>query len=1591
MAEGDQADISEEVNPPVPVHSQPPLTHAPPPPTPAGILQVYSGAPPTHLPPPTSLGAPLPQAPLTSSTSDDQARITALEGTVNQMAANMAELLALLRGLNRASSSSTPPPGQGPTVDPAPGIPSTQAPENMDAPAPPTLHTSMAQPFTSPIHHHRPPRPSLFHRRHSSLQIKSYPRHRLFLCWPRLQPIQSLRRWFSRPQLIPGIAAAPEVQDLGVQDLRGNDRSTPLPPPLSGKDAVVLGYWEYEEFVIHSFQDSLSGSALDWFMSLKAEDIPTWEDLSRKFIDQYRYCVEAPPTLLDLSTKEMARGQRRPKQYSVDLKTTPTAAPTYLSPPPQHQPQSIYYSTPPALPTMTSQSYDHYAPASAQPPQPRPPVSRAPPPSQQNPILQGPQVGTSQHRPRKQYTPLPAPLSHIYRQLLAGDQIRPISPGPNFDPSIQDQSKRCEYHQGAPGHTLDNCWRLRDEIQRRIDSNRLTFNAVRPLNVQDNPLSDHRPNLGPSINMISACASGRDEDTRDDPFPFVIHYTPEEPTVGFAEYVASSALFVVDIPAREPYTDSKQLSVMGVTRSGRVYENPAIRDEVKAPATESGTAPESSPFPSKKVTEEEAEAFMKIVKALLRVLTTAQVPKETPPDRIEETVGSIFSNTILFSDDELPSEGCSHSRALHIVCKCNNYIIGRVMIDNGFALNVCPVTTLKQMNVDLNRVRPSKTAVRAFDGSRREVNGEIDLLIDVGPCSFSITFQVLDIPNAFSLLLGRPWIHSAGAVPSSLHQRLKFIVEEKLITVKGEEDYAIYKETAVPYISVGDDENLQFHSFETISVIRDYGESGPSRVDPMIGKGSAALSKSKSTNTGGDSAFALPVMKSSRPAGATTFIALPYTTGGSTGALFFPGPSHTIGGTLDGPSSDSDDTPAASSTVYAVIKKLPSGVHIRLAQENEELDNWTSVPRYSAVIVDVLHLNPNPRHFDSNPFQEHLGEPQPVYFGEGLPEDSQMPEIEESLRRLEDHQITSVEPTEEINVGTEEEPRTLKIETALNPTQRTRMINFLKEYQEVFAWSYADMPGLDPSIVEYFLPLDTEKFPPKRQQLRRQRASLLFRIREEVVKQINAGFLEVCNYSEWVANIVPVEKKDGRVRVCVDYRDLNKASPKDNFPLPHIDVLVYNTARHAQFSFMDGFSGYNQIRMLLGFVVSEQGIEVDPDKVKAIKELPPPSTVREVRGFLGRLNYIARFIANLTDKCQPLFRLLRKNAAMEWDHECQKAFDTIKAYLIRPPILAPPVPNRPLILYLTVRRQSLGCMLGQEDESKRTERAIYYLSKKFTEGESNYPEIVKMCCALVWVIPSSMRNIAKWRCQLTEYDIEYVPRTSVKGQAIADHLAEFPIDDYTPINTDFPDEGILQVDEEKEEPTWKMYFDGAVNSVGSGVGAVLISPDGRHYPVAAKVDFSCTNNVAEYEACIIGLQAANQFADALATLASMASILEGNIIEPLEIEVAKSPAHCNAIGASEAKPWYEDIRNFLQTSQYPPFADRRDRKTLRRLAMHYFLSCEILYRRSFDSTLLRYIDEHESRCLMEEVHGGNCGPHMNGLMLAKKIMRLGYY
>ena len=162
------------------------------------------------------------------------------------------------------------------------------------------------------------------------------------------------------------------------------------------------------------------------------------------------------------------------------------------------------------------------------------------------------------------------------------------------------------------------------------------------------------------------------------------------------------------------------------------------------------------------------------------------------------------------------------------------------------------------------------------------------------------------------------------------------------------------------------------------------------------------------------------------------------------------------------------------------------------------------------------------------------------------------------------------EVTKAINPGIEEERREVKIGTTLSLATRKELIDLLQDYNDVFARSYQDMPGLDTDIVVHRLPLRDECAPIK-QKLKRVKPEMLLKIKEEVKKQLDAGFLEVSKYSQWVTNIVLVSKKDGKVRMCVDYRDLNKASPKDNFPLPHIDTLVDNTDKHSLFSFMDGF------------------------------------------------------------------------------------------------------------------------------------------------------------------------------------------------------------------------------------------------------------------------------------------------------------------------------------------------------------------------------------------------------------------------------------
>ena len=174
-----------------------------------------------------------------------------------------------------------------------------------------------------------------------------------------------------------------------------------------------------------------------------------------------------------------------------------------------------------------------------------------------------------------------------------------------------------------------------------------------------------------------------------------------------------------------------------------------------------------------------------------------------------------------------------------------------------------------------------------------------------------------------------------------------------------------------------------------------------------------------------------------------------------------------------------------------------------------------------------------------------------------------------------------IEPDEDlikIPLDESEPSKTVQIGALLTSASKEELIRFLKDNADLFAWSSADVPGIDPKIIEHSLGIHPD-YKPVRQKKRsfapdRQRA-----IAVEVSKLLQAGFIREVKYTDWLANVVMVPKPNGKWRMCIDFSDLNKACPKDNFPLPRIDQLVDSTAGHELLSFMDAFSGYNQIRM----------------------------------------------------------------------------------------------------------------------------------------------------------------------------------------------------------------------------------------------------------------------------------------------------------------------------------------------------------------------------------------------------------------------------
>lgn len=147
-----------------------------------------------------------------------------------------------------------------------------------------------------------------------------------------------------------------------------------------------------------------------------------------------------------------------------------------------------------------------------------------------------------------------------------------------------------------------------------------------------------------------------------------------------------------------------------------------------------------------------------------------------------------------------------------------------------------------------------------------------------------------------------------------------------------------------------------------------------------------------------------------------------------------------------------------------------------------------------------------------------------------------------------------------------------------SPSELENYCALFHKFRDVFAWSYEEMPGIDSSIVEHEIKMYPD-VKPVRQRLRPIHPMKATAIKAEVEKILHPSFIYPVPLTNWVSNIIPVMKKQGTIRVCVEYRDVNQACLKDNYPTPFIDQIVDECSRCEIFSFMDGFSGYNQINI----------------------------------------------------------------------------------------------------------------------------------------------------------------------------------------------------------------------------------------------------------------------------------------------------------------------------------------------------------------------------------------------------------------------------
>nr|XP_023923258.1 uncharacterized protein LOC112034673 [Quercus suber] len=461
----------------------------------------------------------------------------------------------------------------------------------------------------------------------------------------------------------------------------------------------------------------------------------------------------------------------------------------------------------------------------------------------------------------------------------------------------------------------------------------------------------------------------------------------------------------------------------------------------------------------------------------------------------------------------------------------------------------------------------------------------------------------------------------------------------------------------------------------------------------------------------------------------------------------------------------------------------------------------------------------------------------------------------------------------------------------------------------------------------------------------------------------------------------------------------------------------------------------------LSYIITHRGIEVDPDQIRAIQNLRPPRNPKEIQKLAGMIAALNRFISRSADRCRPFYLLINKWKGFEWSEECAMAFQQLKDYLARPPIMSNPEADEILYVYIAVAHHIVSLVLIRDDSG--VQKPIYYVSKSLHEAEVKYLPLEKAILAVVHAtrklphyfqahtvvvltqlpLKSVLRaadytgRIAKWNTILGDFDVKYMPRTAIKGQVLADLTAEFAeptievgaegrIADEKPV-------GAVSV---PRSPCWKVYVDGATNQRGSRVGLVLVSPEnhviekfrilGHKQRGQVKGEMEAKDSrMQEYLSQVKRLQtefspfslshiprSGNNHADSLATLAtsSAASLPRVILVEHLERvgEVAKGAIPIHQVGMGPS--WMDPIMRFLKDDVL--LEEKSEVEKIRRSASRFWMPKDHkLYRRSYSGPYLLCVHPEAAELLLKELHEGICGSHTGGRSLFHRAITQGYW